>query len=454
MRALYFRLDALVYLAHLKIMQLPHFFQWTKSVKPALLFGGVLFAGCSDVEKDDLEMRDQDLTETGDSMVDDEDEPDAPKQKGGQNQPDIIPGQYIVMLKKGADPLAAAADVQAKPKHTFKSAISGFSGPLNDGQLQALSQHEDVVRIEPDRVVTAAALQCPTLHPDPKTQYKTGSPDYAPAYSVDRIDQLALPFSNTYSYTWSGKGVDVYIVDTWLMTSHPDFGGRARVGYDGYPNDPSNGETCSGHATHVAGLVGGTKYGVAKDATLISVEVLDCSGHGSWSKLLAGIDWIIENKGSRPAVANMSLAGSESLIVDWAIDDLAASGVFVVVAAGNDNKNACNYSPAGAASAMTVAASNTLDQRASFSNHGSCVDIYAGGTNVRSAWPTGGSRPGSGTSMAAPHVAGVAALYKHAFGNVPWKQVEQDLESWALRDKISSNVGKTPNLLVHWPCTN
>jgi subtilisin family serine protease len=409
--------------------------------------------GCGEIEQnEELELRDQDQTETAGSEVD-EDWSEPPKPKKNKNQPGVIPGQYIVMLKQGANPNAAAAAVQAVPKHTFKSALSGFAGPLNPGQLQALAKHKDVLRIEPDQVVVAADTQCPGGGPEPVTQYKT-APDYAPAYSVDRIDQIALPFSNSYTYKSSGAGVNVYIVDTWLDTNHPDFGGRASAGYDGYPKDPSNGEECSGHATHVAGIVGGTKYGVAKNANLISVEVLDCTGHGSWSKLLAGIDWILDHSDGTLAVANMSLSGSESWIVDAAVDELAASGVFVAVAAGNSNKNACNYSPAGADDVMTVAANNSNDQRATFSNFGPCVDIYAGGTNVRSAWPGGGWRTGSGTSMASPHVAGVAALYKQAFGNTSSTRIKADLIDWASEGKIDGNVANTPNLLLHWPCTD
>jgi subtilisin family serine protease len=418
----------------------------THQSKICVLFGAAtLVTGCGDLEQGDLELRDQDQAETGT----DEDwaKPNKPN-KGNKGE---IPGQYIVQLKKGANPHAAAAAANANPKHVFTSVISGFAGPLSAGQLQVLSQHEDVVRIEPDQVVTAAAV-CPGTCPGPTTQYK-GPPDHAPAYSVDRIDQRDLPFSNSYTYTCKGQGVNVYILDTWMMTNHPDFDNRASVGYDGYPNDPSNGEDCSGHATHVAGIVGGTKYGVAKGANLISVEVLDCTGHGSWSKLLAGIDWILLHKGDTPAVANMSLSGRYSWIVNEAIEDLTESGVFVAVAAGNDNKNACNYSPAAADSAMTVAASNSNDQRASFSNYGACVDIYAGGTNIRSAWPVGGYSTGSGTSMASPHVAGAAALYKQAFGDAESDQITSDLETWASAGKITGNASNTPNLLLYWPCS-
>jgi subtilisin family serine protease len=428
-------------------MRLLHSYQWTKFAKLSAAIAIVV--GCGDLEQA-VELRDQ--AETGEAE-EDWAKPNKPNQaKNGP--PGVIPGHYIVMLKDGANPQAAAAAVQATPKHTYTSAISGFAASLNPGQLQALSQHQDVVRIEADQVVTAAEGGCPGMCKGTHVQEKGDDPYFDPAYSIDRIDQHNGPPDGFYHYTCNGAGVNVYILDTWLMTAHTDFGGRASLGWDGYPNEPSNGESCSGHATHVAGIVGGTKYGVAKGVNLISVEVLDCTGHGTWSKLLAGIDWIKKNKGSTPAVANMSLSGSYSSIVNHAVNDLAASGVFVAVAAGNANQNACNYSPAAADNAMTVAACNSNDERASFSNFGSCVDIYAGGTNVRSAWPVGFSKTGSGTSMASPHVAGAAALYKQTFGNASWSEIEAYLESWANKNKIGKNVSNTPNRLLYWPCAD
>ncbi|WP_181197960.1 S8 family peptidase [Enhygromyxa salina] len=412
----------------------------------------ILVAGCGELEDVDLsetELRSQDRAETGGVDLEED-----------RVEPGDIPGHYIVMMDSRANPLAATAAVRATPTHVYNHAIRGFAGPLDARQLEALSRRQDVVRIERDQVVTAAELACPGASPDPEIQLKSGSPDYAPAYSVDRCDQRDLPFSNSYTYTWSGDGVNVYVFDTWMFTEHSDFDdpddpntSRASRGYDGYPNDPPDGEGCSGHATHVAGIIGGTKYGVAKDSNIISVKVLDCTGHGSWSRLIAGIDWVIDNKGDTAAVANMSLSGRKSYIVNWAIGQLADSGVFVAVAAGNNDANACNYSPAAAASSVAVAANNSGDQRASFSNYGSCVDIYAGGTNVRSAWPDGGSRTASGTSMSSPHLAGVAALYKHAFGDEDWDQIKSDIQTWATPNKISGNPGGTPNLLLHWPCS-
>jgi subtilisin family serine protease len=406
----------------------------------ALMFGtAALVPGCVDDDSSASQWRDQ--AETG-----------GPADADDPSESNDIPGHYIVMLKKGANPQAAVAAVKAKPNMVFSHAISGFAATLNHGQVEALSHHPDVLIIEPDQIVTTAA-ECPACRPTPITQFKSGAPDYAPSYSVDRVDQRDLPLSYSYTYDCSGDGVNAYVFDTWMDTKHPDLLNRAKRGYDGYPKQPANSQSCSGHATHVAGIIAGTKYGIAKHAKVISVEVLDCTGHGTWSKLLAGIDWVLANKGSTPAVANMSLAGGYSFSVNAAIDKLTANGVFVAVAAGNDDADACWISPAGAQTATVVAASNSADQRASFSNHGPCVDIYAGGTNVRSAWPGGGSATASGTSMATPHVAGVAALYKSTFGDAPASKIEEELESFATANKISSNPANTANLLLYWWCS-
>ncbi|MFO7565390.1 MAG: S8 family peptidase [Enhygromyxa sp.] len=430
--------------------------RWTKAevagcpkISLTLLLGAALLVtGCDFGDEVDelgeVDLREGASAETG--AVEAEEQPgealESPPEAG--HGPSEIPGHYIVMLKKGANPRAAAAAVRAKPEQVYTRAISGFAGPLNQGQVTALSRRKDVALIEPDQVVSATKQGC-------LTQIK-GSPDYVPAYSVDRIDQLSLPFSNSYTYPDTKAAVKVFVFDTWMYTGHEDFESRAQAGYDGYPNQPSSGQDCSGHGTHVAGIIGGKKYGVAKTAELVSVEVLDCKGKGSWSKLLAGIDWVLANKGNVPAVANMSLRGSKSWIINSAVANLANSGVFVAVAAGNDNADACRYSPASANNVMTTAACNSNDQRASFSNYGSCVDIYAGGTNIVSAWSDGSKRTASGTSMATPHVAGVAALYKQVYGDAPSSQVKAYIASQATPNKISGNPSKTPNLLLHWTC--
>jgi subtilisin family serine protease len=448
-------LDGLDGLAHGKGMPLIQFSDWTKLLDTArsnsaasLLLGAALAVGCE--HSDDLDHIDlingssdeQDLADTGGAELERGTPASVAAREGLE--------RYIVMMKHGADPRAAAAAVGATPDHLYTQVISGFAAALDRGQLEALGRRHDVELIEADEPVYAADPGCSSGCPAAVTQQKVNG---VPAYSIDRIDQSDLPYSNSYTYTCSGEGVNVYVFDTWMDLKHQDFGGRASLGYDGFPNSPSNGGSCSGHGTHVAGIIGGTSYGVAKHTKLINIKVLDCSGSGMRSRLLAGMDWVKANKGNVPAVANMSLSGSRSLMVNSAIDSLAASGVTVVVAAGNSNDNACRYSPAGASSAVTTAASNSNDQRASFSNYGPCVDVYAGGTNVRSAWPGDGSQTATGTSMASPAVAGVAALYKQAFGDATWAEVKSYIQTWASPDKIAGNPGNTVNLLLYWPCS-
>jgi subtilisin family serine protease len=417
-----------------------------RALVPLLLGALSLGTGCDDAEvlPSDVESRDYgfDLPAEPEPLA--QDQADIPEHAG----PKVIPDHYLVLMERNANPHAAAAAVGAKPNHVYTSVMSGFAGQLNAKQVAALEKRKDVLYIEADQVVTATQV-CPAQHPKPVTQYKAdGMP-----YGIDRCDQRNLPLSGSYTYSWAGNGVNVYVFDTGIETSHPDFEGRAKATYDAF-NDGRNGQDCHGHGTHVAGIIGGKKYGVAKKATLHSVRVLGCDGHGTWSKLIAAMDWVMDNA-PKPAVANMSLAGGWSLVVNIGVNNLVNSGVTVVVAAGNESDDACWYSPAAASQALTVAASNSNDQWASFSNHGTCVDIIAPGTNIRSAWLNGGNTTATGTSMASPHVAGVAALYLHAFkGKIgATGQVQADILSWASKNKISGVPDETDNLLVHWPCS-
>jgi subtilisin family serine protease len=339
-----------------------------------------------------------------------------------------IEGSYIVVLKDGADPRSVAAVAGVDPRYVYTAALNGFAATLNQGKLNALSHNPSVAYIEQDARVTASATQ-------------TGA-----TWGIDRIDQRYLPLNGTYTYTPTGAGVRAYILDTGILTSHTQFAGRASVGYDAYGG---NGQDCNGHGTHVSGTVGGTTYGVAKSVSLVAVRVLDCYGNGSWAGVIAGVDWV-RNNHVKPAVVNMSLGGAANQSLDDAIANLHNAGVTVVVSAGNANADACGYSPARAPSAVTVGATTSTDARASFSNWGTCVDIFAPGENITSAWapfnPPWEPDPGcptcplpyigvattgtststaspevgiantgtntiSGTSMASPHVAGVAALY-------------------------------------------
>jgi subtilisin family serine protease len=239
--------------------------------------------------------------------------------------------------------------------------------------------------------------------------------------------------------------VRAYIIDTGIQTSHPQFGGRASAVYDAFGG---NGQDCNGHGTHVAGTVGSSTYGVAKAAYLRAVRVLNCSGSGSTSGIVAGIDWVRTNA-IKPAVANMSLGGGLSSSLNTASTNLANAGIFLAVAAGNENQNACNVSPASASAVFTTASSTSSDAKSSFSNWGSCVEGYAPGSSITSTWLNSGTNTISGTSMASPHIAGVAALYKSTFGDA----ASSTIVSWIINNStsgvITGNPSGTPNRLLY-----
>jgi subtilisin family serine protease len=260
------------------------------------------------------------------------------------------------------------------------------------------------------------------------------------------VDQRDLPLNGAYTYNRTGAGVTVYVIDTGIETSHWDFGGRAWGGYDALGG---NAEDCNGHGTHVAGTVGGATYGVAKSVSLVAVRVLDCGGSGTWADVIAGIDWVRYTHGT-PAVANLSLAGWANQAVDDAVQNLIWSGVTVAVAAANASDDACNWSPARSPDALTVAASNQWDQQASwFTNFGPCVDLFAPGEQITSAWLYGGTNTIDGTSMASPHVAGAAALYLEGD---PWASpytVNAAIVNNATPNRLSGVSWGTPNLLLY-----
>ncbi len=340
-----------------------------------------------------------------------------------------VPGSWIVTLADDADPRGVARRYAADPRYVYSSALTGFAATLNDGQVRALRNDDEVVALEPDTVVRADGTQAVGVG--------------GGLYGLDRIDQKSLPLSGSFSYTRTGSGVRAYIIDTGIVTSHPDFGTRAQNVYDAFGG---NGQDCNGHGTHVAGTVGGATYGVAKAALLRGVRVLDCGGSGSTSGIIAAVDWVRANH-LKPAVANMSLGGGLSSALNTAVTSLSNAGVHVSVAAGNENQNACNASPASAAAALTVAASDKTDTRASFSNFGSCVDTYAPGVAVTSAWLNGSTNTISGTSMASPHAAGVAALYKSG-GDASSSTVSSWIVTNATTGLVKANVSGTANRLL------
>ncbi|HYR08335.1 MAG TPA: S8 family peptidase [Longimicrobium sp.] len=337
-----------------------------------------------------------------------------------------IDGAYVVVLNEGADPRAVAAVAGVSPRYVYTTALVGFSAALNAGQLTALRHNPSVAWVEQDQEVRALA---------------------AP-WNLDRIDQRNLPLNGTYAPLGSpGTGVYAYVIDTGILTAHTQFGGRAAVAYDALGG---NGQDCNGHGTHVAGTIGSTAYGVANQVRLRAVRVLNCTGSGTISAIIAAIDWVRVNR-TNPAVANLSLGGGFSSALNTAVNNLASSGVFVSVGAGGDAGNACNVSPASAASAMTVAASTSTDARASYTNYGSCVDIYAPGSSIISTWHTSTTATNtiSGTSMAAPHAAGVAARYKATYGNAATATIDSWIKNRATLNVITGNPTGTPNRLLY-----
>src|SRR6184192_3109355 len=316
---------------------------------------------------------------------------------------EAVAGQYIVVLQNTvADPASVARDLVnaagGSLLRVYSSAIKGFAAQLSAPAAAALASNPLVASVEPDQVMRADVTQSMDANGDP--------------WGLDRIDQGALPLSRTYTYTSTGAGVHAYIIDTGIWTLHPEFGGRANNVFDAYG---ATGEDCNGHGTHVSGTIGAATYGVAKGVSLHGVRVLSCAGLGLNSDVIAGVDWVTANHVT-PAVGNMSLGGGKSPALDQAVTNLWNSGVFLAVAAGNDNVDACTESPSGAPSVFTVAASDRTDAKASYSNWGTCVELYAPGSAIKSTY-LATTMTLSGTSMATPHVVGVSALYKATFGD-------------------------------------
>ncbi len=354
-----------------------------------------------------------------------------------------IPGHYIVVLDDEAagepGPASQArpvADVLVsayggKVNRLYKEALNGYAAEMTEDEALALSEDPRVRFVEEDQTVSINATQS------------------SATWGLDRIDQRSRPLNGTYVYNYTGSGVRAYIIDTGILTSHSQFGGRAAVSYDAI-GDGRNGQDCNGHGTHVAGTVGGSTYGVAKSVSLRAVRVLNCSGSGTNSGVIAGVDWVRANH-VKPAVANMSLGGGASSALDTAVNNAINAGVTFVVAAGNSNANACNYSPARVAAAITVGSTTSSDARSSFSNYGSCLDIFAPGSSITSAWHTSTTATNtiSGTSMASPHVAGVAALYLQANSGASNATVRNAIVNGSTTNVVTSAGTGSPNRLLY-----
>ncbi|HKP30533.1 MAG TPA: S8 family serine peptidase [Gemmatimonadales bacterium] len=343
-----------------------------------------------------------------------------------------ISGRFIVTLREGVSPDAVAAEHGVRPDFVYQRALNGFAGGMSDLARNGLLRDARVLRVEQDGTMEAFGSQSNAT------------------WGLDRIDQRALPLNSTYNYTSTGSGVTAYIIDTGIRFSHNEFGGRATSGFDAV--DGGSADDCNGHGTHVAGTVGGSTWGVAKGVNLVAVRVLNCSGSGSTSGVIAGIDWVTTHHASK-SVANMSLGGGASASLDAAVNNSIASGVTYAIAAGNGNKggvaqDACKYSPARVAAAITVGATDKTDTRTSWSNYGNCVDIFAPGLGITSSWYNSNTATNtiSGTSMATPHVAGVVALYLQANAGTP-AQVRDALVNNGTPNVVKSSKTTNPRLL-------
>ncbi|MFJ8297876.1 S8 family peptidase [Streptomyces sp. NPDC094447] len=353
---------------------------------------------------------------------------------------DAVPGSYLVTLKQGAGFKAASAqgrkliaDYGGTVRRTFGSAVDGYTASLGEKEARRLAADPAVASVEQNRIVRADATQ-------------TNAP-----WGLDRIDQAGLPLNGTYTYPDSaGGGVTAYVIDTGVRISHSQLAGRAVNGYDAVDGD-TVAQDGNGHGTHVATTIAGTTYGVAKAAKVVAVRVLDDNGSGTTAGVIAGIDWVTaHHQAGAPAVANLSLGGGASATLDNAVKRSIADGVTYAVAAGNSGANASSSSPARVAEALTVGATSNTDAKAAWSNYGSVLDLFAPGVSITAGWHTSDTATNtiSGTSMAAPHVAGAAAIHLAGHPSATPAQVATALVNGATPGKVTSPGSGSPNRLL------
>jgi serine protease len=358
-------------------------------------------------------------------------------------------GEYIVVLKDSSVRVPGVAASANRP-----DVVTMAASMANTYGLQADLAYTHALR--GFTVKNAKRERIEKLLSDPRVDYvQENGIVYANAtqtgatWGIDRVDQRDLPLNQTYNYDTTASNVHAYIIDTGIRGTHTNFGGRVSGGYTSI-TDGQGTNDCNGHGTHVAGTVGSATYGIAKAVQLHPVRVLNCQGSGTDAGVIAGVDWVTANH-VKPAVANMSLGGGASTALDQAVTNLWNAGVFVAVAAGNDNSNACNYSPARAAAVFTVGSTTSTDARSSFSNYGTCLDIFAPGSSIMSTWSTSDTATNtiSGTSMASPHVAGVGALYLAANPAATPSQVGTAIINASTPNKVTSPQTGSPNRLLY-----